>query len=71
MNSESTERPLVTFAQIYSPFEIILSDDCSPDGTFKIMQEMVEAYKGPHEFVLNRNEENLGIGGHDKNYSTC
>jgi glycosyltransferase involved in cell wall biosynthesis len=52
------------FSQNYSPLEIILSDDCSPDPTFEIMQEMAAAYKGPHKIVLNRNERNLGIGQH-------
>jgi len=52
------------FSQTYSPMEIILSDDCSPDGTFKIMQAMVESYRGPHKIILNRNETNLGPSKH-------
>ncbi len=52
------------FAQTYSPLEIILSDDHSPDRTFEIMQEMAAAYQGPHSVILNRNEVNLGLGGH-------
>ena len=51
-------------AQTYSPLQVILSDDCSSDRTFEIMQEMVAEYSGPHEILLNRNERNLGIGGH-------
>ncbi|MEM9196250.1 MAG: glycosyltransferase [Pseudomonadota bacterium] len=52
------------FAQTYTPLQIILSDDCSPDETFEIMQEMAAAYDGPHEVVLNRNPVNLGTAGH-------
>ncbi len=52
------------FSQTYSPLEIILSDDCSSDCTFVIMEEMATEYKGPHTIILNRNERNLGIGGH-------
>jgi glycosyltransferase involved in cell wall biosynthesis len=51
-------------AQTWSPLEVILSDDCSPDGTFRVMQEMAAAYRGPHRVVLSRNPENLGIAGH-------
>lgn len=49
------------FAQTYAPLEIVLSDDCSPDGTYRIMQEMAAAYDGPHAVILNRNPTNLGI----------
>lgn len=52
------------FAQTHSPLEIILSDDCSEDGTFDIMREEASGYDGPHRVLLNRNERNLGIGGH-------
>jgi len=52
------------FAQTYSPLEIILSDDCSPDRTFEIMREMAAAYRGPHRVVLNRNPVRRSIGGH-------
>lgn len=52
------------FAQTYSPLEIVLSDDCSTDKTFEIMQRMAAEYEGPHKIVLNRNEENLGITRH-------
>ncbi len=52
------------FSQTYSPLEIILSDDCSSDRTFEIMQEMAAAYEGPHEIILRRNNKNLGLAGH-------
>jgi glycosyltransferase involved in cell wall biosynthesis len=51
-------------AQTYSPLEIILSDDCSTDRTFEVMQEEAERYSGPHSIILNRNPSNLGVCGH-------
>jgi hypothetical protein len=50
------------FAQTYSPLEIVLSDDGSPDCTWAIIQEMAAAYRGPHEIILNHNATNIGIG---------
>lgn len=47
-------------AQTYSPLEIVLSDDCSPDGTFSIIQRLAAAYRGPHRIIPNRNPTNLG-----------
>ena len=52
------------FAQTYEPLEIILSDDCSTDGTFPIMQEMAAAYRGPHRVRAVQTPQNLGVMQH-------
>jgi glycosyltransferase involved in cell wall biosynthesis len=52
------------FSQIYTPLEIILSDDCSTDLTYEIIKEMASDYAGPHKIIINRNAQNRGIGGH-------
>lgn len=52
------------FSQTYSPLEIVLSDDCSSDRTYEIMEQMAKSYKGPHKIKLNRNDQNLGITRH-------
>jgi glycosyltransferase involved in cell wall biosynthesis len=52
------------FSQTYSPLEIILSDDCSPDRTFEIMRDAAANYGGPHKVVLNCNPKNVGLAEH-------
>jgi hypothetical protein len=51
-------------AQAYSPLEIIISDDASPDATFALAQQAVQGYAGPHRVMLRRNPRNLGISAH-------
>jgi len=51
-------------SQTYEPLEIILSDDCSTDKTFEIMEQMVKTYNGPHTLRLNRNSINVGTAAH-------
>lgn len=51
-------------AQDYSPLEIIISDDCSVDDTFEIIEEMVRDFDGSMKIVVNKNPENMGIARH-------
>ena len=53
------------FDQTYSPLEIVVSDDCSTDGTDKIVEEMFSGYHGQHKLIFNRNSSNLFVA---KNY---
>jgi len=50
------------FAQTYPNLEIVISDDCSPDNTWQVIEEEVNNYKGSHRIKLNRNRTNIGIG---------
>lgn len=52
------------FSQTYSPLEIILSDDCSSDRTFGVMQEMASTYQGPHTVRVRQSDTNKGLGYH-------
>ena len=52
------------FSQDYENLEIILSDDCSSDSTFEIMEELSSNYSGDHEVRLRRNDSNLGLADH-------
>ena len=49
--------------QDYGNLEIVVSDDASGDRTFDRVQDFCTQYTGPHRFILNRNEKNLGVGG--------
>ena len=51
-------------AQDYPKLEVLLSDDCSTDGTFEILQEVARTYGGPHRVCAIRTPHNLHIGGH-------
>ncbi len=51
-------------AQDYQNLEIVISDDASPDSTWKVIEEVVAGYTGPHRLVLNRNPANLGVTSH-------
>jgi glycosyltransferase involved in cell wall biosynthesis len=50
-------------AQQYENLEIIISDDCSTDQTYKKIRETANLYKGNHKVLINRNSENLGRNG--------
>lgn len=52
------------FAQDYQPLEIILSDDASTDGTFRVIEEMAASYVGPHTVKILRAETNAGLISH-------
>lgn len=52
------------FSQTYEPLEIILSDDCSSDQTFEIMEDMASRYQGPHSVRVRRQPVNDGLLNH-------
>lgn len=51
-------------AQDYPNLEVILSDDCSGDGTFEAMKKAVSDYRGPHRVIVRQTEGNRGLSGH-------
>lgn len=51
-------------SQTYRPLEIILSDDCSSDKTYDIMQQTVASYSGDAKIRINRTQANSGLIGH-------
>lgn len=51
------------FAQTYQRLEIVMTDDCSTDRSFEILEAAAKKYSGPHRIILNRNPKNFGIAG--------
>lgn len=47
--------------QDYESLEIVVSDDCSQDATWRVVEQTVAAYQGAKKVVLNRNSQNLGV----------
>lgn len=65
-NQEQFVRSAVrdVLAQDAENLEIFLSDDCSTDNSFSIIQEEAGRYEGPHKVIVNRTPENLGLNRH-------
>ncbi len=59
-----SEAVKAALSQKCDPIEILITDDCSNDKTFDIIQDAVKHYKGPHKVLLNRNNKNLGLSRH-------
>lgn len=51
-------------SQDYPNLEIVISDDCSPDGTFETLQGLTHGYSGPHALTVRKNDRNLGLVPH-------
>jgi glycosyltransferase involved in cell wall biosynthesis len=51
-------------AQEYQNLEIIVSDDCSTDNSFALLEDRISRYSGFHEIHLRQNPVNMGITGH-------
>lgn len=51
-------------AQNYPNLEVLISDDASGDNTWEVIQRSVSGYRGPHQLLVNRNSENMGICMH-------
>lgn len=51
-------------AQDYPNLEILISDDCSPDATFDVIEEVVRGYEGPHTVTATQMPHNVGLAEH-------
>ncbi len=47
--------------QTYDNLEIVISDDCSTDGSVELINQYISNYKGKKEIRFNVNSTNLGI----------
>lgn len=51
-------------SQDYPNFEIIISDDCSTDSTWQIINEFYTNYSGSIPITIRRNKTNFGVAKH-------
>ncbi len=49
--------------QDYENLEIVISDDCSSDNTWEIIQHKIQRNSGSKKIITNRNHANLGVVG--------
>lgn len=47
--------------QTYSPLEVIISDDCSNDGTYDAICRKISEYDGKHSIIVIKTPRNSGI----------
>lgn len=52
---------IMTQDVVDASIECIVIDDCSPDNSMTIVQEVISKYKGPIRFVILRHEINRGL----------
>ncbi|MEG0144366.1 MAG: glycosyltransferase [Akkermansia sp.] len=59
---------LSTLNQEYEgEIEVIISDDCSTDNTFEVIQQIVSEYKGDKHIVAVQTPHNVGLAGNTNN----
>ena len=59
----AAEAAAAALAQDYADLQVILSDDCSPDGTFAVLQAQA-AVAGRDTVLVRQTPRNLGLMGH-------
>lgn len=62
---------LSVMAQDYSPLEIIVADDASPDRSLAMIEEAVAGYQGPHEIKILGADKNRGIENYLRLYDAA
>ncbi len=55
---------LGALSQTYRPLEIIISDDCSADNTFKLIEDEYSRFRSTFDIRINRTAVNRGLTEH-------
>lgn len=50
--------------QEYDDIQLIISDDCSSDSTFGVIESTVARGSGPKDLIVRQNSQNLGLARH-------